>query len=417
MSSSMRQTVTLQLSCHICQKSGYYGGNLRKHLKTHGITIKEKRGNRFRRCDNEQYIYTNAKDENAVVHNECIACEYHCADIFDLRAHINQTHTVLEVDKTDSLGSDDVDEPEPDDAEELIAEDEESINNITIEKIETLTKAYSRMREEQKWRLSTGKCVEDELYKFAGQCTYEHPSLSFIVDPYDATYKQQGIFTESELQEIKDYNPVVMESLPQDLVDYLMLFDCRTTEEFLKACFENQHGTILSTGPNISIMIGFEGQIAEFEAGCLKVQHHENWYMVRIWSLIDRLFADIEDLEAVRGESGSIATAMRKNQDRVIPSMIKMKRKAMGRRGDRILSKGSVEYGCVEAGARDEGQWGTKKLLETGVKAAKILKDMLTHLADLVGNDESTVRQLRTIGYIHSGMHLMLMKISMKYSF
>jgi hypothetical protein len=119
----------------------------------------------------------------------------------------------------------------------------------------------------------------------------------------------------------------------------------------------------------------------------------------------------------IRGESGSIATAMRKNQDRVIPSMIKMKRKAMGRRGDLILSKGSVEYGCAEAGARDEGQWGTKKLLETGVKAAKILKDMLAHLADLVGNDESTVRQLRTIGYIHSGMHLMLIKISMKYSF
>jgi hypothetical protein len=111
------------------------------------------------------------------------------------------------------------------------------------------------------------------------------PSLSFIVDPYDATYKQQGIFTESELQEIKDYNPVVMESLPQDLVDYLMLFDCvckayAIVDNFcygydlfnltyfnsaqLKNCAKHalrtNNGTILSTGPNISIMIGFEGQ-------------------------------------------------------------------------------------------------------------------------------------------------------------
>jgi hypothetical protein len=84
--------------------------------------------------------------------------------------------------------------------------------------------------------------------------------------------------------------------------------------------------------------------------------------------------------------------------------MVKMKRKAMGRRADLILRKGSAEYGCAEAGAKDEGLWGTKKLLEKGVKAAKALKDMLNQLSDLVGNDESSVRQLCTIGYILSGI-------------
>jgi hypothetical protein len=83
--------------------------------------------------------------------------------------------------------------------------------------------------------------------------------------------------------------------------------------------------------------------------------------------------------------------------------MVKMKRKAMGRRGDLILRKGSAEYGCAEAGAKDEGLGGTKKLLEKGVKAAKTLKDMLNHLCDLVDNEESSVRQLRTVGYILSG--------------
>ena len=38
MSSIMPQTVTLQLSCHICFKNGFYGGNLRNHLKSHGMT-------------------------------------------------------------------------------------------------------------------------------------------------------------------------------------------------------------------------------------------------------------------------------------------------------------------------------------------------------------------------------------------
>jgi hypothetical protein len=44
----------------------------------------------------------------------------------------------------------------------------------------------------------------------------------------------------------------------------------------------------------------FLNRIAEFEAGSLNVQHQENWYMVRIWSLIDRIYADVEGLEAVR---------------------------------------------------------------------------------------------------------------------
>jgi hypothetical protein len=83
--------------------------------------------------------------------------------------------------------------------------------------------------------------------------------------------------------------------------------------------------------------------------------------------------------------------------------MVKMKRKAMGRRGDLILRKGSAEYGCAEAGAKDEGLWGTEKLVEKGVKAAKVLKDMLNHLCDLVDKEECYIRQLSTIGYILSG--------------
>ncbi|KAI8574974.1 hypothetical protein K450DRAFT_276039 [Umbelopsis ramanniana AG] len=95
--------------------------------------------------------------------------------------------------------------------------------------------------------------------------------------------------------------------------------------------------------------------IAEFEARSLNLQHSESWYMARLWTMIDRVFADVEDLEA------------------------------------------------------DEGIWGTKKLLEKGVKAAKTLKDMLNHLRHLVDNVVSSVRQLRTIGYILSGLSMELM--------
>jgi hypothetical protein len=52
------------------------------------------------------------------------------------------------------------------------------------------------------------------------------PSLSFIIDPSDSTYKLQGVFTEGELREIKDYNAIVMDALPKDVEDYLRSFEC-----------------------------------------------------------------------------------------------------------------------------------------------------------------------------------------------
>jgi hypothetical protein len=65
-----------------------------------------------------------------------------------------------------------------------------------------------------------------------------------------------------------------------------------------------------------------------------------------------------------------------------------------------------AEYGYAGAGAKDEGIWRTKKLLEKGVKAAKTLKDMFNHLFDLVDNEETSVRELRTFGNILSGILL-----------
>jgi hypothetical protein len=87
----------------------------------------------------------------------------------------------------------------------------------------------------------------------------------------------------------------------------------------------------------------------------------------------------------------------------VISSLVKIGRKAMGKRGDLILRKGRVEYGCAEAGARDEGEFGTKYMLEKSLKTPKMLKDMFNSLCTLVNNDEIAIRELRTVGYIHSG--------------
>ncbi|PKY42376.1 hypothetical protein RhiirA4_456165 [Rhizophagus irregularis] len=47
------------------------------------------------------------------------------------------------------------------------------------------------------------KVVEDALYNFTNECSYQHASHSFIIDPTKQSYTKKGVFTEDELNETK----------------------------------------------------------------------------------------------------------------------------------------------------------------------------------------------------------------------
>ena len=64
---------------------------------------------------------------------------------------------------------------------------------------------FKKLDNSKKWFLSTGKCVDNELFVFGIQCSADHPSRSLIIDPYDENYTQYKVFTPEELEEIKEY--------------------------------------------------------------------------------------------------------------------------------------------------------------------------------------------------------------------
>ncbi|RUP46691.1 hypothetical protein BC936DRAFT_146630 [Jimgerdemannia flammicorona] len=92
------------------------------------------------------------------------------------------------------------------------------------------------MPDDQKWRLSTGKVIEDALFKFGMRCNEEqfilkdlslcHISLchSFILNPDDAVYINDGIFTKTELEEIRSHNRRELPDMPDDLLKHMMTF-------------------------------------------------------------------------------------------------------------------------------------------------------------------------------------------------
>ncbi|KAG2175299.1 hypothetical protein INT44_007787, partial [Umbelopsis vinacea] len=272
---------------------------------------------------------------------------------------------------------------------------------------EEFAAAFRKMSPEEKWTLSTGKVVEDELYKFGKKCNHEHPCHSWILDTKDKNYTKEGHFTEEELEEIHSLTPVTFPDIPVDIDNYMQSLDATTTADLRIQCAKCPLSEPFNRDKDFDaewVLSSVRMMIHEYESGNLRTSHNELWYMLRIWSMVDRLFDNMPGLETVRGDSASISTSLRKNEERTSSSVIRMKRKIMGRRGDLLLQKGTAEYGCAEAGAKFDGPNGSKRMVESGLKTPKMLKDMLNNLAIICQQEEARVVGLRTVGFILSGL-------------
>lgn len=169
----------------------------------------------------------------------------------------------------------------------------------------TIEANFSKLEEEKKWKLSTGKIVEDTLYEFGKLCLVDHPACSMILDLQDKSYLKEGVFTEEEIEEMKLKNAIQFISpIPKELADYINTFnhtnikDLRT--ELLKV---HDWETNYSIDKNHDLdwtkhTIYYFVRLCE--SGNLKNIHKEAWYNARIWSLIDTIFDDVKSLQVVR---------------------------------------------------------------------------------------------------------------------
>ncbi|CAJ0628162.1 10932_t:CDS:2 [Entrophospora sp. SA101] len=161
------------------------------------------------------------------------------------------------------------------------------------------------MKNTSKWKLSTGKFVEDLLYEYGLKCTSEHMCHSFILDPDDNSYINDKILQKKSLK------------------------------KFVR----------LLTNDNESIS---ENYVCEL--------HHDidwnNGIIIHLWGpILDQCFANIENMEQVHGESSSLASALRKNLGHTVPGIKQLARSKMGQRADLVLHVSSdLEFSGAEAG-------------------------------------------------------------------
>jgi len=78
------------------------------------------------------------------------------------------------------------------------------------------------METSKKWVLSTGTVVEDAVMMTSH--FVKSLSHSFIIDPDDINFLNEGVFTEDELAEIRSFHAKSLPTVPKELLSYLNSF-------------------------------------------------------------------------------------------------------------------------------------------------------------------------------------------------
>ncbi|GBC08988.1 hypothetical protein RclHR1_08520014 [Rhizophagus clarus] len=274
------------------------------------------------------------------------------------------------------------------------------------------TKSYRAMDESYMWKLSSGRIVEEELFKLGNDLEFEHAIHSFILDVEDELIMEH--FTEKELEEIEGTTIPEVPDLSDEIDDFLGKFLGKTNlNEIRQIIKESMFGNDYNREKHHDedyICLALYSLVREIENGNLKNANLENWYNCHVWNIIfDQAFGDVQAVTVVRGESTSVSTATRKNK--------KAKRKPgerrkIGRRGDWILravgNGNKDEFGAGEAGKDWTDKYGTKYLKEIGLKLPKTLKDMLMNLMEKVNWVKEVRKNIQTVGIIHEGLMMAL---------
>ncbi|CAG8609922.1 11528_t:CDS:2 [Funneliformis caledonium] len=266
---------------------------------------------------------------------------------------------------------------------------------------------FLNMKQDGKWKLPSGKYVEDIIYEYARNLSYE----SFIIDISNEDV--MNLFDYNDRDFVMTNNILPEPSIDDELMEHLLRYRKDKSQELRKLVNDGLH--ISPYDPVKHFHYQYVHQVFsqllpryELRPDDFTNSHLEGWFTSNVWSIIvDACFIDLQSIEFIRGEGCSRASAQRKNTGRASP-----KEKAMfGRKCDGIARKvGSLdEYAISEEGRIWNGENGTKYLSDGGLKMPKIMKDMLHQKINKHGLSFVKTHQLEIIGFLHSAQYLQLL--------
>ncbi|ORE00766.1 hypothetical protein BCV72DRAFT_310646 [Rhizopus microsporus var. microsporus] len=257
----------------------------------------------------------------------------------------------------------------------------------------------------EKWVLSTGKIVDDEMKKLAEKCCYEHPVHSMILDADDPIWR--SYFTIAELNEIKSFRVKSLPDIPEDIQEYLNEYnkEWNSGKELYEYADSQKHNPIAQFNHKwICQSILQASELFLYEDTLTLNEYSEADLLHEVWPFVYKAFKN-GGIKAALGEKSSVAVTLGRNKERGLEAVERRTRKAMGARVDilfKVLSKELVsgEVGKSKITAVDD------KYLNDGLsKLPKTLRDMLSLLVD---ENPMQVNNLATIGFLMMGLSIEL---------
>ncbi|POG62509.1 hypothetical protein GLOIN_2v611442 [Rhizophagus irregularis DAOM 181602=DAOM 197198] len=163
---------------------------------------------------------------------------------------------------------------------------------------------YHKLHPENKWKLPSGKFVEDILYEYTINLDHESYLHSFIIDTSDETI--MNLFSEPDQQHIRECNIPSEPQVDDNLLDFLLRYRQNNPQDLRRVI--NIDIDLSSYNPRRDydyyyvhevfshLLLRYELRPQDFSN-----PHLEGWFKTNLWSIIvDSCFLDVLDAEFIR---------------------------------------------------------------------------------------------------------------------
>jgi hypothetical protein len=280
-----------------------------------------------------------------------------------------------------------------------------SEENYTLSSVEkqSIIRYLESFREEDKWKLASGRYVEDQMLLLVKESFYEHPVHSLIIDPRDRIWK--NFFTEDELKEIRMYNVKPLPDLSEEMKEILKQYELedKTALEFYEFADNVQAHPINEFDKKWTKESIKSACELFFEHEELIIDGYSEADLLHtVWGFMYKLYKQ-KHIKAKLGENVSKAVSFAKNSGRSVEVIEQRSRKVIDAKIDTLFKAGVYELGSCKVGKYDVEEIDDEYINDGLLKLPKTLRDML---AVQVRSNSSKINDLVTVGYLMMGIYI-----------
>ncbi|CAJ0826389.1 21943_t:CDS:10 [Entrophospora sp. SA101] len=259
-------------------------------------------------------------------------------------------------------------------------EDEKTRKRKKLEKklIEGFKLRFETISMDDKWKLPSGRFVEDVLYNWAVTQRSETLAHSFILDT--DCQEVMDLFSLEEKEIIMNTDKKSFSDVEDGVKKYIMKYYKKNVGDLQKVLMTPYLKDGETYNPELHydmewIRLVFNKFVIEWEQGvnALAEDNLEAWLVSHVWTfVIDMALKDIEETRIGKSDGSSSASKIRKNKKRKIGESV-----IRGRKIDLLLKLRNSSKEILAGEAARTGDIHDKKYLEDRMKLLKLTKDML----------------------------------------